>query len=316
MRLEDDGVVGYGEASPNAFYGETADDVAERLSSLHGALQDLKIRSVTDIERAWQTLWPNLAPSRAAQCAIDIALWDWFAKREGAAVVGLVRTTAPRAIGTFCTIGLSERSELPNKFKELTGFPLIKIKSDGEARLDALRFVRKRSNAIIVVDANCAWTTSTLDAIADDLVRLNVTFLEQPFPPERDADLHPDAYPLPIIADESCVLEEDVPRLARHFSGFNIKLVKCGGLTPALRMANVGRELGMSVMVGCMLESSALIAAGAIAAQSAIFADLDGAWLLEDDPFTGWRFEHGFLIPPSKPGLGVEPSLELFDESE
>ena len=115
------------------------------------------------------------------------------------------------------------------------------------------------------------------------------------------------SYPVPIIADESCVLEDDVDRLSRNFDGINVKLVKCGGLTPALRMLRRARELGMRTMVGCMLETSILIAAGCVAAQQADYADLDGAWLIADDPCNGWRFERGVLHPPVALGLGAEP---------
>jgi L-alanine-DL-glutamate epimerase-like enolase superfamily enzyme len=107
------------------------------------------------------------------------------------------------------------------------------------------------------------------------------------------------------MADESCVTAEDVERVSGHFAGFNIKLVKCGGLTPALRMARRGRELGLRTMVGCMLESSLLIAAGAVAAQITDYADLDGAWLLADDPAEGWVFERGMLYPGEGTGFGV-----------
>jgi L-alanine-DL-glutamate epimerase-like enolase superfamily enzyme len=103
-----------------------------------------------------------------------------------------------------------------------------------------------------------------------------------------------------------------VAQLAANFAGFNIKLVKCGGLTPARRMVELGKALGKRMMVGCMLESSALIAAGAVIAQRTDFADLDGAWLLGDDPFSGWGFDHGVLHPPSAPGLGIEPETGLF----
>ena len=112
--------------------------------------------------------------------------------------------------------------------------------------------------------------------------------------------------PVPVMADESCVTVEDVERVPGHFAGFNIKLVKCGGLTPALRMARRGRELGLRTMVGCMLESGLLIAAGAVVAQITDYADLDGAWLLTDDPVKGWLFDRGALLPAEGPGLGVE----------
>jgi L-alanine-DL-glutamate epimerase-like enolase superfamily enzyme len=117
---------------------------------------------------------------------------------------------------------------------------------------------------------------------------------------------------LPILADESCVTLDDVSGIQECFDGFNIKLVKCGGITPGLKMARLGRELGLQTMVGCMLESSALIAAGAAVGQSTDYADLDGAWLLGDDPFAGWLFTGGTLTPPSVSGLGVIPSEDLF----
>jgi L-alanine-DL-glutamate epimerase-like enolase superfamily enzyme len=141
-------------------------------------------------------------------------------------------------------------------------------------------------------------------------VKLGVTFLEQPLLPEQDS--HLPALALPVMADESCVGEEDVSQLAEHFVGFNIKLVKCGGLTPARRMVAQGKALGKRMMVGCMLESSALIAAGSVIAQRTDYADLDGAWLLGDDPFSGWRFDRGVMHPPSAPGLGIEPEAGLF----
>ena len=118
---------------------------------------------------------------------------------------------------------------------------------------------------------------------------------------------------LPLMADESCVVEEDVPRIAPLYEGFNIKLVKCGGLTPARRMVLRGKVLKKTMMVGCMLESSALIAAGAVIAQRTSYADLDGAWLIGDDPFRGWKFNRGVLMPPDVPGLGVEPEAGLFE---
>jgi L-alanine-DL-glutamate epimerase-like enolase superfamily enzyme len=137
-----------------------------------------------------------------------------------------------------------------------------------------------------------------------------VAFLEQPLLPDHESALV--STHLPCLADESCVTEEDVSRVVEHYDGFNIKLVKCGGITPARRMVAAGRAHGKRLMVGCMLESSVLIAAGAVIGQRTDYADLDGAWLIGDDPFSGWRFEQGVLYPPAKAGLGVEPQVELW----
>jgi L-alanine-DL-glutamate epimerase-like enolase superfamily enzyme len=297
VRLEEEGITGYGEASPNAFYHENADDVQARLSRVAPWLRGLKIRSVADIARIWEEIWPVVSPSRSAQCAVDVALWDWLARRENRTICELAWGELPRPVATFVTIGISTPEELSDKVAELHGFPLIKIKSDTRADIGPVRFVRERTGAALAIDANCAWGGHDVAALAHQLAALGVKFLEQPFAPEADA-LMPKmlaASPLPIIADESFVVLEDVERMPGCFSGFNIKLTKCGGLTPALRMARRAKELGLQTMVGCMLESSVLISAGAAVAQHTDFADLDGAWLIRDDPFHGIRYEKGVL---------------------
>ena len=157
--------------------------------------------------------------------------------------------------------------------------------------------VLERTGAALAIDANCAWGARNVSALARQLAGFGVKFIEQPLSPAEDARM-PEllaASPLPIFADESCVMEEDVGRMPGRFSGLNIKLAKCGGLTPAMRMLKHARELGLRTMVGCMLESSVLISAGAVVAQQTDFADLDGAWLIRDDPFHGTRYESGIL---------------------
>lgn len=309
VRLEDDGIAGYGEASPNAVYGEFAPDVLKKILGARDCLRELRISSIADIERAWIDLWPLLGPSRAAQCAVDLALWDWFGRRVDMNVANMALDAVRSEIPSFCTIGLSAPQELEQKVMALRSHPLIKIKSDASADISIIDFVRQRTRARLAVDANCAWRNADIAAVSGALSRSDVAFIEQPLPP-ADRDRMPAilaSSALPILADESCVVEEDVEGVPGHFSGFNIKLVKCGGLTPGLRMLARSRQLGLTVMVGCMLESSLLIAAGAILAMKTDFADLDGAWLLRDDPFAGLPFENGILRPSGAPGLGVEP---------
>ena len=303
--LESKGICGYGEASPNAFYNETAEGVAAKLEGIREPLKALEISSVEDISRAWEQLWPMLAPSHAAQCAIDLALWDWLGKREGRSVSELAWGIVPKPVKSFATIGLSTPEELVEKIDELEGFPHIKLKSDSTADLVPAALIRSRTNALLAVDANCAWLAQDLEHLTQELKGLGVTFVEQPFPPENNDRLRLKPLHLPVFADESCVTEDDVPSVASCFDGFNIKLVKCGGITPALRMIGKGQAAGRSLMTGCMLESSLLIAAGAVVAQRTDYADLDGAWLLGDDPCEGWRFQEGILHPPAGPGLGA-----------
>jgi len=261
---------------------------------------------VDDIDKAWKESWTQLHNDRAAQCALDLALWDWLARQEGVTVTELAHGHVPQPVTSFATIGLSTKEELDEKIAELEGFPRVKIKSDANGDLEPARRVKEELRAAIAIDANGAWSTKTLRALAMGFSSLGAEFIEQPLPDTHDREVIRGSYPIPIIADESCVLEEDVDRLSLNFDGINVKLVKCGGLTPALRMVQRASKLGMRTMVGCMLETSILIAAGCVAAQHADYADLDGAWLIADDPCIGWRFERGILHPPQALGLGAE----------
>jgi len=308
VRIERDGVVGMGEASPNAYYGEDAPGVAVRLEGLGGFLAGRRVESPADIAAIWEEAWPLLAPSRAAQCALDVALWDWLGQRRGCTVTELALGVMARPVNSFATIGLSSHEELGSKIAELAGFPMVKIKADRSGEVCAAGLTRAAMPATrMALDANCAWEAVDAERVAGELAGLGIEFIEQPLPPARDAAMpvFRARLPLPMMADESCVTEGDLERMPGLFDGFNVKLVKCGGLTPALRMARRGRALGLKTMVGCMLESSLLIAAGAVAAQIMDYADLDGAWLLADDPATGWTFERGVLSPGAGAGLGA-----------
>jgi L-alanine-DL-glutamate epimerase-like enolase superfamily enzyme len=307
LRVAHDGVTGWGEASPHQYYGTSAADVVRNLGSQSGWLRSLSIRSVDDIAKAWREAQTRLYPDRAAQCALDLALWDWLARKEGVTVTELAHGHVPRPVTSFATIALSTKEELDAKLAELEGFARVKIKSDASGDLEPARRVKEQLRAAFAIDANGAWRPSTLPALSMRLSKLGAEFIEQPLPNAHDRELSRGSYPIPIIADESCVLEEDVERLSLNFDGINVKLVKCGGLTPALRMIRRAKELGMRTMVGCMLETSILIAAGCVAAQHTDYADLDGAWLIADDPCTGWGFERGILHPPVALGLGAEP---------
>jgi L-alanine-DL-glutamate epimerase-like enolase superfamily enzyme len=111
---------------------------------------------------------------------------------------------------------------------------------------------------------------------------------------------------LPLIADESCVAESDVEKCHNHFHGINIKLTKCSGITPARRMITKAKELGMTVMVGCMNESSVGTAAIAQLAPMLDYVDMDGTLLLAEDTAEGVQFDFGKIIYNDLPGLGIK----------
>src|ERR1043166_9532276 len=308
VELEDaGGLVGLGEASPNPFYKETAASVEAQLQSAIVFFGNVTVASTEDVEAISKEYRARFNPSQAAQCAIDIALWDLLAKQRKISVTELVFGTKPHPVKSCCTIGLSARDEQAGKRAGLRDRPMNKVKRDASADLEALRYIRSQTKADLVVDASCSWAEVNLGKISRELADLGVLFIEQPLPPEQ-IQVMPSRLKqsvLPIMADESCVLPEDVAKMPGNFSGFNIKLVKCGGLTPALQMLRAGRALGLKVMVGCMLETSILISAGAVIGQKTGFADLVVSWLLRDDPFKGLQFEKGILTLPSASGLGV-----------
>jgi L-alanine-DL-glutamate epimerase-like enolase superfamily enzyme len=309
LSLAQDGETGYGEASPNSFFREDPIEVQAALSGLADYFRRQTLSSQADIARIWEELRERLAPSRAALCAVDLALWDLWARLQGKTVCECALGRRPRPVATSATLGICPEEEWPDRIAEAAAFPAIKVKMD--ARLDTrlLEAIRARSGAALRVDANGAWGGIDIAAAGARLAALGVEFIEQPLLPGDDGSMEAilRSSPLPILADESCATPEDLERLPGRFSGFNIKLVKCGGLTPGLAMLRRGRELGLKVMIGCMLESSLLIAAGCVAAQDADYADLDGSWLLRDDPCRGLSLENGRIAPAATAGLGAAP---------
>ena len=193
------------------------------------------------------------------------------------------------------------------KLEEVPGWPIYKIKLGTERDLEIIQALREHTEAVFRVDANCGWDPSEAAALSGEMARQGVEFIEQPLPPEAreaQAQLFRDSA-LPIIADENCVGEADVPLCVDHFHGINIKLCKCGGLTPARRMIAAARDHGLKVMVGCMTESSVGISAAAQLTPLIDYADLDGAVLLAQDAADGVQLHKGQLTFPNEPGLGI-----------
>jgi L-alanine-DL-glutamate epimerase-like enolase superfamily enzyme len=190
----------------------------------------------------------------------------------------------------------------------MPGWPVYKIKLGTSDDLGIIRELRRRTDAVFRVDANCGWTADQTIAYARVLKEMNVEFIEQPLPPEdvEGARRAFEGSVLPLIADENCVVEDDVDRCAGRFHGINIKLVKCGGLAVARRMAARARELGLQVMAGCMTESTVGISALAQLLPLLDYVDMDGAVLLAKDIATGVRLERGKCIYPRVNGTGAK----------
>ncbi len=310
LTLEEDGRRGYGETAPRRIYGEDVFGVVGRLEALGPWLSSRTVESPDDVRRLWGEARPMLAPSLAALCALDLALWDLLGKKWGASVSRLVWGSDPKALETSCSLGISPPEEWEARVEAVRRCRFVKLKSDERADVSLPAFVRARSDARLRIDANGSWGGLDAAERIERFAALGAELVEQPLPPDADDRMGglSGRSPIPILADESCVREEDVERMPGRFAGINVKLVKCGGLTPALRMLEHARALHLRVMAGCMLESSLLIAAGAVLGQRADYVDLDGAWLLAEDAFAGVRLTDGRLELPAGPGFGVTPA--------
>ncbi len=300
---DDDGVEGWGEAAATRFYGETLETVTAALAIYAPLLGDDPFL-LDAIETHLETV---LKGNAAARVAISSALHDLVAKRLGVPLWkywGLDRAKAPRS--TF-TIGIDTPEMIRKKVAEAAGYPILKVKLGSDDDIGILRTMREATDRELRVDANCGWTPAHAVQMLPVLEEFGVTVLEQPVAPddlEGLRQVHRHAR-IPIIADESCVTAADIPRLAGCVDGINIKLAKCGSLREALRMIAIARAHQLTVMVGCMIESSLGITAAAHVTPLVDIVDLDGAALLRDDPFAGATIGGGQVTLPDAPGLGV-----------
>ncbi len=307
VTLTDAGITGWGEAAPQAFYGESPMTVRAAVNSLgrlfEGDSEDLRRRlhdPDADLHRA-------LAPHASVRAALDMALWDIRGKREGEPVWKMIGADPARAPLTSFTIGFDRPDVVDSKVDAAAPYQILKVKVGIPGDLEILDRVIARSGKTVRVDANEGWDLETAIEKTMELYRRHVEFCEQPLPRDDEEGLRQlrRLSPLPVVLDESIVGPDDVEGRHDQGHGINIKLMKCGGITPALRMIETARAHGMRVMIGCMLETSLGVTAAAHVSPLVDWADLDGNLLLAADPFVGVRVEDGRLTLPRAPGLGV-----------
>lgn len=305
VELTQDGVTGYGEgASSHAYAQFTAESMR---AVLEAARDKIEAERLDDPVALWQRLLPVLGHNRFAMCAFDEAAHDLWGKLRGAPVWKLWGLELKNLPFSDYTIGIDPIEKMVAKMKEFDGWPIYKIKLGTDQDLEIVRELRRHTDAIFRIDANTAWTAEQTIAYAPELKKLGVEFLEQPLK-AGDWDGMRRVYKesvLPVIADESCLVEEDVPKCAGFFHGINVKLTKAGGLTPGRRMIAKARELGLQVMVGCMSESSVGISAIGQLLPLLDYVDMDGAVLIAKDIATGVHLEKGRAIFPEENGNGV-----------
>lgn len=308
VELEYFGIKGYGEAPAIAYYNIPTQKMA-------GDLERKKIFvekfSFSDPERYWHYLHHLYPQNSFLVCALDMAGWDLYGKLKRSALHKLWKLDTEKAPYTDYTIGIDSIPKMLEKIKE-NPWPCYKIKMGIPGDLEMIETIRQHTNAELRVDANAGWTLDEALQKIPKLAQLNVSLVEQPLAKDNWEGMKKlyDASPLPLFADESCVAEEDVEKCAGYFHGINIKLTKCSGITPALRMIHRARELGLQIMLGCMNESSIGTAAIAQLAPLTDYTDMDGPLLLTKDIASGVSFEAGKIIYPERDGLGVQVSWD------
>ena len=303
VELRDENLSGFGEATSNPYYGITIENM---VSSLDAVRAIVETSDYTSAEQLWELTHPALKNNPFAQCALDEAAHDLFAKRVKRKLYEHWRLSIDQNPLTNFTIGIDTVEKMVSKMKELP-WPIYKIKLGTHEDLRIIQELRKHTDAIFRVDANCAWTAAETVRNAPVLKSLGVEFIEQPLPAD-DIEGMKYVYQqsiLPVIADESCITEKDVSQCKGLFHGVNIKLTKCGGLTPALRMIDEAKSLGMKTMIGCMTESSVGISAIAHLLPLLDYVDMDGSLLIGNDPASGITFNYGKVIYSDTTGTGA-----------
>lgn len=303
VELEHMGIRGYGEAPAISYYNIP---VEKMIADLELKKSFIEKYAFTEPGRYWHYLHHLIPNNSFLVCALDMAAWDLYGKMRGQPLFQLWGQRFDNPPLTDYTIGLDTPEGMIAKIAAKP-WPVYKVKLGTPDDIDLIRAIRRHTHAGIRVDANAGWTLETAFKLLKELADLGIELVEQPLPPgdvEGMKKLY-DANILPLIADESCVGELDVDQCAGLFHGVNIKLTKCGGLTPARRMIARCRGVGLKIMVGSMNETTIGSAAGAHLLPEVEFADLDGPLLLASDIASGLSFDEGKVGISMKPGLGI-----------
>jgi len=303
VELKVDDISGFGEATAISYYGKSIEVFKSTLEEKRPFIESCTFQYPSEF---YKQLLPQLQDHPFLLCALDVAAHDLWAKRLGVPLYqafGLSLDQLP--ISNF-TLGIDTIPNMVEEIKRLD-LPIYKIKLGTKEDVAIIKALRQQTQAIFRVDANGAWTVEECIDNAMEFQQLGVEFIEQPLPKEdwkgmKEVFQHS---ALPIIADESCQVATDVTKCHRHFDGINIKLMKCGGITPAIKMIQEARQLNMKVMLGCMTESSIGISAIAHLTPLLDYVDMDGAMLLAEDPAVGAHLEKGKIVFVKGNGLGA-----------
>ncbi len=310
LSCEKDGIIGWGEAAPGKNENaESAEEVESQLNILMA--EGIENKTTEEVNKIARVI--GIAPCAIA--ALDMAIWDWKAKNKALPLHQFLHFPAP-SVPTSVTIGINTpevvRERIPLML-EGSSIKALKVKLGSpqgiEADQEMFTQVLESSHKYdikIRVDANGGWSTSEAIFMMKWLADRGVDYIEQPIKEGKEENLKYLYHnrPLPIYIDESCRYAEDVAKWAEHIDGINMKLMKCGGITEALRIIQVAKQYKLKTMIGCMSESSVAIAAAASISGVIDHIDLDSHYNLDPDPSSGVKMIDGVTIPNFVPGHG------------
>lgn len=312
VKLEQDGYIGYGEASLPPYLGESHESVIRFIEAARSLIERTDLH--TDISSLIAQIDELAENNNAAKAGLDIALHDLFSRSKDKQVWEFMGLLKPVPKDTSVTISIGEPELIPQKLKEAEAFNILKIKLGNANDKEIINEIRKHSGKPMVVDVNQGWKTDmkALEMI-NWLSDKNVLFVEQPMPKENLNDMVwvTRKSPLPTIADESVKRFKDIRNIIGAFSGINLKLMKSTGLSEAIKMIHEAKQKNLKINVGCMTESSCAISAAAQLTAYSDWVDLDGPTLVKNDPFSGTEYNKGKVKIKEGPGLGVELKKQI-----
>ncbi|MFP5040148.1 dipeptide epimerase [Parasediminibacterium sp. JCM 36343] len=299
--------VGFGEAPAITYYNITVEEMIDDIEMKKNFIEKF---ALTEPERYWHYLHHLIPHNPFLVCALDMACWDLFGQMKGKLLYELWDKTWENTPITDYTIGIDSIDKMVAKM-QAKPWPVYKIKLGTEEDIAIVEALRKHTDAPFRIDANAAWTLEEALQKIPVLKTLGVELIEQPLAKDNWEGMKVlyEQSPLPLFADESCVFEQDVAKCVGYFHGINIKLTKCSGITPAIRMIDNAKSLGLKVMMGCMNESSIGSAAIANFLPQLDFVDMDGPLLLSSDLAEGLVYDDGQVTIKGKAGLGIRATF-------
>lgn len=287
------GFVGRGEACGIPYEGETP-------STMQGQIETIRDQIECGVDRIGLL---KILPAGGARFALDSALWDLEAKRDGLNPFATAGVTS-KPVVTDLTIGIRDLQGYESTARRLADYAVLKVKVDNRDPIAAIEAVRRGApSSCLIIDPNQSWSVAMVKQLAPTLRQLGVALLEQPIPVGEEHGLDGYTPPVPLCADELIRDVDDLDAAYGRFQMINIKLDKCGGLTAALRLSHVAEARGFRLMVGCMAGSSLAMAPAMVIAQRCDFADLDGPLLQAEDIENGFQYVNGVVAQPHIPQL-------------